>query len=195
VSSLAVWYLMRASGVVALLSLTGVVALGIATTARWQPRGLPRFVTLALHRNISLLAVAFLGIHVATAVIDPYAVVGLVAVAVPFTAGRGPLWVGLGAVALDLIAALVLSSALRRHLGRRVWRVIHWAAYLAWPLALVHGVGLGTDRGTLWLQALAGACVLAVGAAAAWRLRAGSGRPKHLEPQPAPRTHSQRIAA
>src|SRR5205807_1844994 len=121
--------LMRASGVVSLLLLTGVVALGIATTNRWRAGRLARFVTLTLHRDVSLLAVVFVAIHVLTAIIDPYASVSLLSAVVPFTAGAGALWVGLGAVSLDLVLALIVSSLLRRHLSQRVWRGLHWAAY------------------------------------------------------------------
>ncbi len=182
-SSLAIWYLMRASGVVTTVLLTGVLSLGIATTKRWHAGRLPRFVTVALHRNISLLAVVFLAIHVVTAVVDPYAHVGLVSTVVPFTAGRSALWVGLGTISLDLVAALVLSSVLRRFIGLRVWRLIHWAAYLAWPVALLHGLGIGSDSGTLWLQAISGVCVAIVAGVVVWRLKGIGGAPKHLEPQ------------
>src|SRR5581483_10724381 len=67
------WYLLRGSGVVALILFTLVFALGIATSKRWRLARLPKFVTLGLHRNVSLLAVAFLGIHIATAMLDSYA--------------------------------------------------------------------------------------------------------------------------
>ena len=77
----AVWFLMRGSGVVSLLLLTGVMALGVATRGSAKISSLPRFATLALHRTISLLSVVFIGIHVTTAVIDPYAAVRLVDVA------------------------------------------------------------------------------------------------------------------
>jgi sulfoxide reductase heme-binding subunit YedZ len=166
------WYLMRGSGVVSLLLLTLVVALGIATSNRFRPRGLPLFVTTTVHRNASLLAVAFLGIHVGTAVIDPDASVRLLAVVVPFTADWSPFWVGLGTLALDLMAALVVTSLLRKRLAYRVWRSIHWAAYGAWPLAFAHGLGAGSDVRTEWLRAVNVVCVTAVGAALAWRVLA-----------------------
>lgn len=178
------WYLMRASGVVSLLLLTAVFVLGIATTNRWRTRRTPGFATLGLHRSISLLAVVFLAVHVVTAVADPYAAVAIAAVVVPFVAGKSAFWVGLGAVSLDLVGALIVTSLVRRHLSLRVWRAVHWAAYLTWPLAIAHTLGIGSDSGTLWLRALAGGCVAVVGAAVALRvLRAGGG--KHLEPQPA----------
>src|SRR2546430_17311440 len=108
---------------------------------------------------MSRLSVVFVGIHVVTAVVDPYAAVGVVAVVVPFVGAGNPFWVGLGAVSLDLVAALIVSSLLRRHLGYRAWRAIHWVAYLSWPVALAHGLGMGTDAASLWVIAGAIACI------------------------------------
>jgi methionine sulfoxide reductase heme-binding subunit len=173
------WYLMRGSGVVALLLLTLVVALGIATANRFRPKGLPLFVTTTVHRNASLLAVVFLGIHVATAVLDSDAGVPLASVLVPFTSDWSPFWVGFGTLALDLVAALVVTSLIRKRLPYRLWRSVHFAAYGAWPLALVHGLGAGSDVATGWAQTVNMLCVTAVAAALAWRLFA-------LE-EPAPR--------
>ena len=140
-----VWYLMRASGVVSLLLLTAVSALGVATASRLRPGRAPRFVTLGLHRNIALMAVVFLTVHVLTAIIDPQASVRAVAAVVPMPSDRYALWLGLGALALDLVIALVVTSLLRQRLAPRVWRTLHFLAYLAWPVALLHGAGMGTD--------------------------------------------------
>ncbi len=181
-SSTAVWYLMRSTGVVSQVLLTAVMALGIATTNRWSPRSTPRFVTAALHRSISLLSVVFITVHVVTGVVDPYAVVGLVAVIVPFVGAGNPFWVGLGAISLDLIAALIVSSLLRRHLGYRAWRAIHWVAYLSWPVALAHGLGMGTDVASLWFIVVTIACIATVSTALAWRLSSRHDG-KRLEPQ------------
>lgn len=179
-----VWYLMRASGVVSLLLLTVVFVLGIATTTRIRTRSLPGFAALGLHRSISLLSVVFLLVHVATAVVDPYAVVSAASAFVPFVAGRSAFWVGLGALSLDLVAALIVTSLLRTRLSLKAWRGVHWAAYLAWPLAIAHSLGSGTDTGTLWLRALTGGSVALIAAALVARLaRPSIG--KRLEPQPA----------
>ena len=183
------WYLLRASGVVTLLLLTIVVALGVATTNRFRPRNLPLFVTTTVHQNASLLSVVFLAIHVVTTVIDPQASVQLAAVVVPFVSHWAQFWVGLGALALDLVAALVVTSLLRKRLPYRLWRRIHWAAYAAWPLALAHGIGAGTDAGTEWLRAVNALCVLAVGAALAWRVL------ELEEPAPPREQRQERIAA
>jgi sulfoxide reductase heme-binding subunit YedZ len=168
-----VWYLMRATGIVSLLLLTLVVALGVATERRTPLAG-HRAVTHGIHRSASLLAVAFLAVHVLTAAIDPDAAVGLFALLVPFADAARPVWVGLGALSLELVAALVATSLLRRHLTQRMWKSIHWLAYAAWPLALLHGIGMGSDTGRTWMVLADIVCLAAVGAALTWRL--GTGR-------------------
>lgn len=162
----AVWYLMRASGVVALLLLTVSFTLGAATSNRWMPRASRLWVTTAIHRNASLLAVAFLGVHVLTSAIDPDAAVRWVSIVWPF----GTAWsLAVGTLSLDLVAALVVTSLGRRRLSFRTWRVVHWSAYAAWPLAVAHGLGLGTDVRTAWLQAVTIGCIAVMGGAVTWR--------------------------
>jgi sulfoxide reductase heme-binding subunit YedZ len=170
----AVWYLMRGSGVTALLLLTGVVALGVLTSRKTSLPTLPRFATMTLHRSISLLAVVFVAVHVATAVLDPYAAVRLVDTVLPFAGSWQPLWLGLGTLAVDLLVAVTVSSLLMKHIKRRTWRAIHWLGYAVWPVAFLHSIAIGSDAGTLWLRALAVAMLAAIVAAAAWRLGAPS---------------------
>ena len=168
--STALWYASRATGVVSLLLLSLVVMLGILVNRQGRLPGLPSFAVTGLHRSLSLLAVLFIAVHVATAVIDPYVTIGLAAVVIPFVSAYEPFWLGLGAVALDLIAALVVTSLMRARISRRFWRGIHWLAYAAWPVALVHSVGASPDLRSGGLLALAAGCALAVGAAGLWRL-------------------------
>jgi sulfoxide reductase heme-binding subunit YedZ len=170
----AVWYLMRGSGVTALLLLTGVLVLGILTSRQTSLPTLPRFATMTLHRTVSLLAVAFLAIHVATAVIDPYAQVRLLDAAIPFASSWQALMLGLGTLSLDLLLAVLVSSLLLRRISRRTWRAIHWFGYGTWPLAFIHSLGMGSDSGTPWLRALAVTSLGAVTAALVWRLDAGT---------------------
>ena len=166
----ALWYASRATGVVTMLLLTAVVLLGILVNRQGRLPGLPGFAVTGLHRNVSLLAVVFLAIHVVTAIADPYVTIGLAAAVLPFASAYKPLWLGLGAISLDLIAALILTSLARARMSRRAWRGIHWLAYAAWPLAVVHSLGSSSDaRSGLVLAVLAG-CVLATLAALAWRL-------------------------
>lgn len=165
----AVWYLMRASGVVALLLLTVTFGLGIATSNRWKPRSSRLWVTTAIHRNASLLAVVFLTVHVLTSAIDPDAAVRWVSIVWPF----GTAWsLAVGTLSLDLVTALVVTSLGRRRLSFRAWRVLHWSAYAAWPFAVAHGLGMGTDVRTWWLQAVTVACIGAMGGVVTWRFSA-----------------------
>ena len=160
----ALWYASRATGLVSLVLLTAVVVLGILVNRRGRLPGLPRFAVTGLHRNLSLLSVAFLAIHVLSAIADPYVTIGLAAAVIPFTSGYKPLWLGLGALSLDLIAALIVTSLARARMGRRGWRAVHWLAYAAWPLAIAHSAGTGATLVVLVT------CVLAVCTALAWRL-------------------------
>jgi sulfoxide reductase heme-binding subunit YedZ len=164
------WYTARATGVVALILLTVTVALGVAGTARVSTQLLPGIVRSGLHRNTSLLAVAFIAVHVLSSVLDPYAGIKLTAAVVPFSSAYRPLWLGLGAIAFDMLLALLLTSLVRSRLSYRTWRAVHWLGYACWPVALWHGLGTGTDSRLSWLLLLDAACVLAVAAAVAWRL-------------------------
>jgi sulfoxide reductase heme-binding subunit YedZ len=167
----AIWYLMRGSGVSSLLLLTGVVVLGILTSRKTSLPALPRFATMSLHRSISLLAVVFLAIHVSSAVIDPYAQVRLLDLAVPFLGSWQALMLGLGTLALDVFGAVIVSSLLMRHIGRRTWRTIHWFGYATWPLAFVHSLGIGSDSRAIWLRAIAAAMLGTIAVALAWRIQ------------------------
>lgn len=151
--------------------LTMSVALGVAGTARYSTDAIPRLVRSGLHRNVSLLSVAFIAVHVLTAVLDPFASIRLISAIIPFTSGYRPLWLSLGTIAFDLLLALVITSLLRNRIGYRTWRAVHWLAYASWPIALWHGLGTGSDSKVWWLLLLDALCVLAVGAAALWRLR------------------------
>jgi sulfoxide reductase heme-binding subunit YedZ len=160
------WYLSRGTGVVSLLLLTAALVLGVAGPLRARPR-----VLLAgLHRNIPLLAVAFVTAHVLTTVADGYAPIGVKDAILPFLSPYRPVWLGLGTVAFDLLLALVVTSLLRARIGLRGWRAVHWLAYLSWPVALMHGLGTGTDAKSGWLLILTLACTVAVAGAVVLRL-------------------------
>ncbi len=169
-SSQVLWFATRGAGIVSLLLFTAVVCLGILTSGRWQARGWPRFLTAELHRSLALVSVAFLGLHIATAIVDPYTSLGLASAILPLASPYRPFWIGLGVVALDLVLALTLSSLFRARLGPRVWRTIHWSAYTFWPIALLHGIGAGSDAFAGWMLGLDAACLTAVGLAIMWRL-------------------------
>jgi sulfoxide reductase heme-binding subunit YedZ len=151
-SPMTLWYVTRATGVVALLLLTAAVGLGVLSSIRWRSGRLPRFLVGGLHRNVTLIAIAFVAVHVVTTVADGYAPVGLRDALIPFVSPYRPLWLGLGAVAFDLLLALVVTSFLRMRLGFRMWRAVHWLAYVSWPVALLHSLGTGSDARLGWMS-------------------------------------------
>ena len=163
----------RATGVVALLLLTGTVVLGVLTSVRFGTTQWPRFALQDLHRRVSLLSMIFIALHVVTTVSDSYAPIGWVSAIVPFTSAYRRLWLGLGTVAVDLLLAVTISSLLRQRVGYRAWRALHWLAYASWPVALLHGIGTGTDPHLGWMVLLTIVCVAAVLASIGWRLVSG----------------------
>ena len=164
------WYATRATGLVTFLLLTAALVLGILTAGRFAGPAWPRFLTIGLHRNISLLAVAFLALHVGTTVVDSYTSISLTDAVVPFLSSYKTFWLGLGAIACDLLIALIITSLLRQRIGHRAWRAVHWSGYLCWPVALVHAAGIGTDAARSWVFYLTIACVAAVAGALAARI-------------------------
>jgi methionine sulfoxide reductase heme-binding subunit len=173
-SSTALWYASRATGVVALLLTTAVVLLGLMVTRQGRLPGLPRFAVSGLHRNMSLIAVVFVAVHVLTAVADSYVTIPLTAAVIPLASPYERLWIGLGAVSLDLTLAVIVTSLVRRHLSRRLWRAVHLLAYAAWPVAWLHSITSSPDLKHGLMFALAVACAAAVAFGVIWRLSAAS---------------------
>ncbi len=160
------WYLSRAAGYVGLALLGVIGVLGIITAGNLQfPKG-TKFLAPELHRSLSLLAIVVLAIHVGAAVADKYSFIGLKDVFVPFMATYRPIWVGIGAIAVDLGIAVVATSLLRVKMGYRSWKIIHWASYPIFALSVIHGLGSGSDS-ALWFSkviyvAVGGLLILAI---------------------------------
>jgi len=172
VSTTTLWYATRATGITALVLLTATMVMGLLTAKRTWTRRWPGFAQQELHRRLSIVTVAFVAIHVLTSVIDTYVHIGWLAVVVPFVSPYKPFWVALGAIALDLLLAVFITSLLREHLSAGSWRAVHWVAYGSWPVALAHPFGMGTDSREHWVTLLGVICVAAVGGALLWRVRA-----------------------
>jgi methionine sulfoxide reductase heme-binding subunit len=173
----AYWYLARRTGAVSLLLLTASVVLGVLGSVRFVASKWPRFTIDALHRDVSLLVLALLVLHILASVLDSFAPITLLDAVIPFGSAYRPLWLGLGALAFDLLLAVLVTSLLRRHLGYRSWRAVHWLAYASCPVAVFHGLGTGSDTKAWWMLALTGVCVAAV-LAAVW-MRIASIGPEH----------------
>ncbi len=172
------WYLNRSTGFVILVLFTLSVALGILATGGKAGKRVPSFVTQSLHRNIALLSVVMLVVHIVTAVVDSFVDIRWWQAVIPWWGSTYmPLWLGLGTLAFDLFAVITITSMLRTHMQYRSWWLIHLLSYVGWVLSVVHGIGIGTDvkAGTSWAFAIVGGCVVVVIAAVVLRLaKAGS---------------------
>jgi methionine sulfoxide reductase heme-binding subunit len=163
------WYLNRATGIVLLVVLTLTVLIGLIASSRTTPRWWPRFASAGLHANLAVLTVSLLLAHIATAVMDGFVDIRWQDAVLPFSGTYRPLWLGLGTLASNLLGAVVLSSVVRHAVGLRIWRHTHQLVYVAWPVAVLHGLGTGSDTTrpmVLWLTL---GCVFAVGGSVAWR--------------------------
>ncbi len=173
------WYATRASGYTSLLLLSATVVIGLVTSMRTSTREWPKFVVQSVHRDLSLLVVFFLLVHIVTSVLDPFAKLTVVDAVVPFVASYRPLWLGLGVVSIELLIAITATSLLRHRLSWKAWRIVHLLAYISWPIAVVHGIGTGTDTKSVWALLLVTVCVIGVIGTLVWRL-------SHIGPQRRP---------
>jgi sulfoxide reductase heme-binding subunit YedZ len=174
--STTLWYLTRATGLVSLILLSATVVLGTVASVGWTTNRWPRFLSQSVHRNLSLFCLALIGIHIVSTVGDGYVPIGFADAVIPFRSPYRPIWVGLGALAFDLLLAVALTSALRRRIGVAAWRGVHWLAYACWPIAAVHGLGSGSDARLPGTTLVFVVCVGSVVAAVAWRLAVGRAR-------------------
>jgi len=171
-SSEALWALGRGNGVVALAFMTLSVVLGVGVRSGRPLFTLPRFGIADVHRFVALAATLLVALHMGLLFLDPYAKLRLIDFVVPFLGAYRPLWQGLGTVAFDVLLVVIITSLLRRRLGLRIFRAVHWTTYLLWPIAMAHSLGNGTDTGRAWFLGFAGVCALMVAATLVWRLRA-----------------------
>jgi methionine sulfoxide reductase heme-binding subunit len=168
--SSALWALGRGSGVAALVAFTLSLVLGILSRSGREFLGLGRFGTNEVHRTAALTGVGLVTVHLVSLLLDPYAQLRIVDLALPFLGNYRPLWLGLGTLAVDLLVVITAVSLVRDKVGPRVFKAVHWATYALWPIALVHSFGTGTDAWSLWLDAIAVTCIAAVTSAVTWRI-------------------------
>jgi predicted ferric reductase len=163
------WYVTRATGLVALVLFTVVVCLGTFVSNRVGGNTVGRFELNELHRSVSMVAMAFLVLHIVTTIIDSYVPTGWLSAVVPMTSAYKRLDVAIGAVAFDLILAVWASSLMKSRIANSSWRFVHWFSWLAFVAAIVHSFLIGTDaRSGIGLSVVA-TCAVAVVVTALWR--------------------------
>jgi DMSO/TMAO reductase YedYZ heme-binding membrane subunit len=155
------WYLARASGIVAWTLVSASVVWGLALSTRIlgsNPR--PNWM-LDLHRFLGGLALTFTGVHLVSLLLDNYVSFSPAQLLVPLTSTYRPGAVAWGIVGFYLLVAVELTSLLRRHLSKRVWRLTHLLSFPLFVLSTVHGLLAGTDgTGRPLFAAMAGASLL-----------------------------------
>jgi methionine sulfoxide reductase heme-binding subunit len=161
----------RTTAILSIVLLSAAIVIGVLVSRKEGLAGPSGGGLSRLHRAISLVAVALVAVHVLASVLT-YSVNGrkVAAVFVPFISAYKPLWVGLGAIAFDLLVVVTITSLVRQRIGQRTWLAIHWLTYAAWPVAVVHGLGSGLDMHSDWGLVLTWICVACVGIAVAWRV-------------------------
>jgi predicted ferric reductase len=164
------WYVARSAGIVAYVLLSSSVVIGVLISAR-LPLSWPRFAVEELHRFLAILTACFLALHGLSLLADEFVSIGVVQLLVPFTTQYRPFAVALGVVAMELMAAVGVSNALRKRIPYRRWRSIHYLTIGVWALATLHAVLAGTDRSDPWFAAILAGAVATVAVAFAVRFR------------------------
>ena len=148
------WYLSRSAGFVAYLLLWGSVAWGLLLSTKIGRGKLKAPVLLDAHQFLSAVGLGFTFFHGLVLMGDQYLSFPLSAVLVPFAGSYEPLLVAAGQIGLWLSALLIGSFYVRKWISQRVWRAFHYTGFVAYVIALVHAILLGSDSGQLWVEAL-----------------------------------------
>ncbi len=141
----AYWYVARAGGILAYMLLWLGTLWGVFISSKMVKGWIDGTMLYNMHEFLPILAVVFAALHAAVLLGDAYIGFSVADLLVPFRAPYRPLWTGLGSLALYLSIALIASFYVRSIIGRRVWRLFHYVTYLAFVLALLHGLQAGTD--------------------------------------------------
>ena len=148
------WYLSRAAGVVAYLLLWGSVAWGLLLSSRIGKGRLRPPVLLDVHQFLSSLAIGFALFHGLILMGDHYLSFPLTAVLVPFAGTYKPLMVAAGQIGLWLSVLLLASFYVRKRIGQKRWRTLHYVSFVGFWIVLIHSVFIGSESGQPWLIAL-----------------------------------------
>jgi predicted ferric reductase len=141
----AYWYMARAGGIIAYLLMWLSVVWGLLLSTKITARLIPPSLAYGLHEFVSIMAVIFAVLHSVVLLGDKYINFNILHLVVPFTATYEPVWTGMGTVGFYLITAMTTSFYVRKQIGQKVWRKLHYFTFLAFGLVLVHGLMAGTD--------------------------------------------------
>jgi len=177
------WYVSRAAGLVAYVALSASVLLGLLISSRSGPRFLPKVAVFEMHQFLAVLGLALVGLHAGALVFDHTVNFSIADILVPFASSYRPGWVAAGVASAWLSAAIAASFWVKKRIGQKTWRTIHFGSFAGYFLALVHGFGAGTDSHVpvvYWMYVVSAAAVVSLTifrVLAARSMRAKSRRP------------------
>jgi predicted ferric reductase len=163
------WFLARASGLTAYVLMTLSVLAGLTVKSRPFGRAVNAAAVTDTHRFLSLLVLGAVAIHGSALMLDRTIHTGLTALLVPGLASYRPVATALGVLSMEAAVVIVVSFRLRKRIGFRAWRRLHWATYAVFAAATAHGLAAGTDAARPFVFALYLGAVFAVAAATTWR--------------------------
>ncbi|NJN98389.1 MAG: hypothetical protein HC875_32010 [Anaerolineales bacterium] len=150
----AYWYMARAGGLLGYLLLWLSVVWGLVLSTKITDRLISPVLAYGLHEFLSIGTILFSTLHALILLGDRYIGFNIFHLAVPFLAPYEPLWTGLGTLGLYLSAALTGSFYLRKQMGQKAWRALHYLTFVAYSLALGHGIMAGSDSGLGLVQGM-----------------------------------------
>jgi DMSO/TMAO reductase YedYZ heme-binding membrane subunit len=139
------WYVARSSGIVAWALIVATIVWGLLLATKVLGRKPTPAWLLSLHRYLGALTVAFVGVHVGAVLLDTYTNFGITDVLVPFTGSWHPAAVAWGIVGMYLLAAIEITSLVRKRLSKRTWHAVHLLSYFLFATTTVHMLTAGTD--------------------------------------------------
>ena len=164
------WYMARSAGVVAYLLLWGSVAWGLMVSNKILDGIVKPPVVYELHKSLSILALVTGMFHGLILLGDSYMQYSVLDILIPFRSSYQPIWVGLGTLGLYLMAILVVSFYIKKRIGQRAWRLLHYTSFGVWIMITLHGIMAGTDTQLLLMQLLYVVAIVSVGYLLIYRL-------------------------
>lgn len=165
-----VWFATRGTGIAAYLLMVGVMIYGILLSARASNGELPAPVSYAMHDYLTWLSLIFTAVHVFVLLLDQHVGYSLAQLLIPGTSAYQPLWIGVGQVGTYVFLAVTLSLYVKKLIGQRTWRIIHYLSYLSFLMVLAHSLFAGSDTTSLVMQIVYAVSAIAVAGLTVYRV-------------------------
>jgi DMSO/TMAO reductase YedYZ heme-binding membrane subunit len=146
---LSTWGVIKAAGMTSYMLMFISVVLGAFSYGAAIPPKAKKWL-LPIHQSTGWFGFLFGLLHGAVLIIDGYRPFLPSEVLVPFASGFHPVTLGLGTLALYIMAAILISSDIIRRLGKKIWKSIHLLSYPMFLFLLIHGAMDGSDAEKPW---------------------------------------------